>query len=80
VSLCFVLNVCVCGGGGQVNVKLGAELEVQKANIAQRNAVVQVDLSEAEPALAHAQDSVRQIKRTQLDELRCFVCSRSSSC
>lgn len=54
-----------------MNVKLGAELEVQKAYIAQRNAGVQADLSEAEPALLQAQESVRLIKRTQLDELRC---------
>ena len=54
----------------QVNVKLGEELRVQKANIAERNAVVQNDLSHAEPALLQAQESVKLIKRTQLDELR----------
>ena len=54
----------------QVNVKLGEELRVQKANIAERNAVVQNDLSHAEPALLQAQESVKLITRTQLDELR----------
>ncbi len=66
----------------QVNVKLGAELEVQKAYIAQRNAGVQADLSEAEPALLQAQESVRLIKRTQLDELRCTcdICRLKCTC
>lgn len=60
----------------QMNVRLSAELDAQKADIARRNEAVQLDLSKAEPALIEAQESVKLIKRTQLDELRSvgYVC------
>jgi dynein heavy chain 1 len=52
---------------------LSKELEVQKAEIAQRTEAAQRELSEAEPALQAAQASVRSIKKSQLDELRALA-------
>ena len=73
--MCFVhplLCVCVfrCCPVPQASLKLGEELAVRNVEIQKRKAIVETDLSQAEPALIAAQKSVKNIKKQQLDELR----------
>jgi hypothetical protein len=55
----------------QASLKLSEELAVRNGEIAKRKAVVEGELSEAEPALIEAQKAVKNIKKQHLDELRC---------
>ena len=50
--------------------ELTVELQRQNEEIRVRREAVEVELSEAEPALAAAKQSVQNIRKTQLDEVR----------
>ncbi|KAI4119433.1 MAG: hypothetical protein LQ345_000679 [Seirophora villosa] len=52
------------------SLKIQAELEKQEEEVAKRKEVVTADLEKAEPAVLSAQESVRNIKRQQLNEVR----------
>ncbi|KAI4149876.1 MAG: hypothetical protein L6R39_002408 [Caloplaca ligustica] len=52
------------------SLKIQAELEKQEEEVARRKEVVNADLEKAEPAVLTAQESVRNIKRQQLNEVR----------
>ncbi|KAL8769492.1 MAG: hypothetical protein Q9209_004553 [Squamulea sp. 1 TL-2023] len=53
-----------------VSLKIQAELEKQEEEVAKRKEVVKADLEKAEPAVKSAQESVSNIKRQQLNEVR----------
>ena len=54
----------------ETSIQIQAQLEEQKKNIAQRREVVMADLADAEPAVISAQESVSNIKKQHLTEVR----------
>ncbi|KAL8907361.1 MAG: hypothetical protein Q9207_001479 [Kuettlingeria erythrocarpa] len=52
------------------SLKIQAKLEKQEEEVAKRKEVVKADLEKAEPAVLRAQESVSNIKRQQLNEVR----------
>ena len=52
------------------SLKIQADLDKQEEEVARRKEVVNADLEKAEPAVLSAQESVKNIKRQQLTEVR----------
>ena len=52
------------------SLKIAAELETQEEEVARRKEVVNADLAKAEPAVLEAQESVSNIKKQHLTEVR----------
>ncbi|KAL8700215.1 MAG: hypothetical protein Q9224_001067, partial [Gallowayella concinna] len=52
------------------SLKIQADLEKQEEEVAKRKEVVNADLAKAEPAVMSAQESVRNIKKQHLNEVR----------
>ena len=59
--------------GKAVAEALTVEIEKQNANISERKAVAERELQDAEPALRSAKESVSNIRRAQLDEIRALT-------
>lgn len=53
-----------------ISLKIQVELDKQEDEVAKRKEVVNADLEKAEPAILSARDSVSNIKRQQLNEVR----------
>ncbi|KAL8759989.1 MAG: hypothetical protein Q9199_000365 [Rusavskia elegans] len=53
-----------------ISMKIQVELDKQEDEVAERKEVVNADLEKAEPAILSARDSVSNIKRQQLNEVR----------
>ena len=54
-------------------VRMNEEVSKQQGEISKRQAEAEKELSEAEPALINAQESVKSIRKSQLDEIRALA-------